>query len=264
MLKCHFAGLSDIGFHRNENEDYISVVSLDDNNTFSILADGTHSIKNFPQPAHIVINEIVQSVQRAFSKDKNAFISNAEIFIEEAFHSANNTLMALKIADEERLSGFAASVSCCFISENNDITYVHSGNTRIYRIRKMKNNSVNLKQLTSDHTKAQNLVDKGLITEEDYHIHPDRLIINGGLGVHPTPKIQSMTTTIKAGDIIFLTTDGIHYAIKPEPMMSLILESNNCDDAAQTLITTAKFLEYQDNMSVIVIYVTEKENLPIK
>lgn len=50
-----------------------------------------------------------------------------------------------------------------------------------------------------------------------------------------------------------MTTDGIHYAIRPEPMASLVLENSNFDEACVTLCDAAESLEYNDDYSAILI-----------
>ena len=52
-----------------------------------------------------------------------------------------------------------------------------------------------------------------------------------------------------------MTTDGIHYAIRPEALSDIVLQSGSCADAAKSLIEAAKLEKYADNMSVIVAYV---------
>lgn len=259
MLNCQFSGLSDIGTNRKKNEDYISVVSLDKNNTLAIIADGTGSMDNLPQPAHIAVNEIVNILKREFAEDKSIFKENSEIFIKEAFLSANSVLCALKVANEELYSGFAVSASCCFISDENRITIIHCGNTRVYRIRKSADNKADIRQITTDHTKAQKKLLKKEITYEEYHMDPERLIMTSGLGIVAEPEIQALTIDIRPKDIIFLSTDGVHNAIKMDSLNELIIQSANCDEAAKSLIKGAKMLKYPDDASVIVMFVDDTQ-----
>ena len=100
------------------------------------------------------------------------------------------------------------------------------------------------------------MVLSGLITEEQYYTHLDRLVLTSGLGVLPKPRIQILEDiSLKKDDIILMTTDGIHYAIRPEALSDIVLQSGSCADAAKSLIEAAKLEKYADNMSVIVAYV---------
>jgi serine/threonine protein phosphatase PrpC len=109
-------------------------------------------------------------------------------------------------------------------------------------------------QLTYDHTKAYDAYLSGKLTTEQYHTHPDRLSLTSGLGIFTDPQIQTMTNKIKNGDIIVMTTDGIHYAIKENAIRDIVLRSENTSGAAQSLILAAREMKYEDNMSAMVLY----------
>lgn len=52
-----------------------------------------------------------------------------------------------------------------------------------------------------------------------------------------------------------MTTDGIHYAIRPEALSDIVLQSGTCSDAAKSLIEAAKIEKYPDNMSALIAYI---------
>ena len=80
------------------------------------------------------------------------------------------------------------------------------------------------------------------------------MIITGGLGVVVDPIIQTYSGKIKDLDFLLMTTDGIHYAVRPEPMAELVIRSEKSEDAVNSLVTAAKSLQYNDNMSAIVVF----------
>ena len=50
----------------------------------------------------------------------------------------------------------------------------------------------------------------------------DRLVLTSGLGILPEPKLQILDNlSIKKNDILLMTTDGIHYAIRPEALSDI-------------------------------------------
>ena len=130
----------------------------------------------------------------------------------------------------------------------------HTGNTRLYLIRN-KNGTTGIRQLTTDHTAARELLDRNSITEEEYYVHHERNRLTSALGFVSSPQIQVMSANVKENDILLLTTDGIHYAVRPEVMLEIVIGSDNCGKAVENLIYAAKTQEYNDNMSAAVIYV---------
>lgn len=254
ISKFLYGGLSDVGYKRELNEDYLSIIELDDDTLFAIIADGAGSKTTTMQPASIVCHEINQIIKRIFEQDKETFLTNGELILNEAVLAANRVLGAFKIANEELYSGFGASVTCCLLTSDNQIIFTHSGNTRLYIIRVNKDGGLSIKQLTQDQTKGNQLVHEGLLTLDQYHAHPDRLVITGGLGMAVEPVLQSYTGKIRDNDFLLMTTDGIHYAIRPEPMAEIVVRSEKCEDAVKALVDASKSLRYNDNMSAVVIF----------
>lgn len=245
-----YAGLSDIGIGKEKQEDYILVEELDKDNLLAIIADGTQSIEGHVKPAMLVSLEIKDMIQRIFHTNKELFLNHTNLFLKEAVFYANRILGAMKMGNEELYAGYAVSLTVCIFSEKNKVCFAHSGNTRLYVIRKGK-----MMKLTTDQTKADQLWKEGIIkTKEEYYISPDRLVITGGLGLAAEPEIITKSGKMSDGDIYLLTTDGIHYAINEKAMKTLVLEGANVDGACQNLITGAKEdIGYPDNMSVITI-----------
>lgn len=255
MQNYLYSGISDVGYNRETNEDYINLIELDDTTLFAIICDGAGSKCSGIQPAAIVGNSIIEAIRRVYAANKTLLLEHAELFLSEALLSANQILGAFRKGNEEMYAGFASGVTCCLCADNGNLAFAHTGNSRLYLIRNNpKKKAPVLKQLTRDHTKAQRLLDDGLITSEHYHTHPDRLLITSCLGLTSEPTIQLYSGRLKKEDILLLTTDGIHYSIIPDAIMQLVVASQNCDSAARALVDASKMQKYPDNMSAAVIW----------
>ena len=249
MKKYSIAATTDIGVSRERQEDYIFFKELDEKNLFCVIADGTGSRPSIPQPASIICLEIGNFIQTMWKNKKKDFCLDPKFYMKLAMLIANKVIGAFKMGNEELYSGFAASVTCCLFTENNQIFIAHCGNTRVYMLR----NGV-LTQLTKDYTKANELLNMGKITKEEYYVHADRLLITNGIGLVTEPEIQLRAGRIKDDDIILMTTDGVHYAIQPQAMAEIILKSQDCEMAAYNLVDAAKnIIKYPDNMSAMVL-----------
>lgn len=251
MNKYSIAATTDIGVSRERQEDFIFFKELDEKNIFCVIADGSGSRPSVPQPASIISLEISDFIQTMWENKKKDFCSDPRFYMKMAMLAANKIIGAFKMGNEELYSGFAASVTCCLFTENNQIFIAHCGNTRVYMLR----NGV-LTQLTKDYTRANELLNEGKITKEEYYVHADRLIITNGIGLVVEPEIQLLAGRIKDNDIILLTTDGVHYAIQPQAMAEIILKSQDCETAAYNLVDAAKnIIKYPDNMSAMILCV---------
>ena len=225
-MALYFCGAtSDIGVGRELQEDFVQLCELDDNNLFCVIADGTGSMPQRPQPAAIVAMDIVENIKDTFEQQKDLLLSCPGFFIRKAMQDANRILGAFQMGNEELFSGYSASLTCCLFMENKRITIGHAGNTRFYL---MRNAQLNL--ITHDHTKAFQLLSEGKIDKETYYVHDDRLKLTSGLGKIIDPKIEIFNGQMKDTDIVLMTTDGIHYALRPDAMTEIIFDY--CPDTA--------------------------------
>lgn len=127
----------------------------------------------------------------------------------------------------------------------------YSGNTRLYIIR---NGKVNL--ITHDHTQAYELLQEGKIDSETYYVHDGRLKLTSGIGKIINPRIDTISGKLQEQDLVLMTTDGIHYALRPDAMSEIILNSPpEGTEATNALVNAAKnIVKYPDNMSAMLIY----------
>ena len=130
-MALYFCGAtSDIGVGRELQEDFVQLCELDDNNLFCVIADGTGSMPQRPQPAAIVAMDIVENIKDTFEQQKDLLLSCPGFFIRKAMQDANRILGAFQMGNEELFSGYSASLTCCLFMENKRITIGHAGNTR--------------------------------------------------------------------------------------------------------------------------------------
>ncbi len=248
----NIGGTLDIGYSVEKQEDYFAFKELDDENMFVVIADGTGSVNESLQPAPLVVGDITDTITKIYKEDKDFFMSKPDILIKYAMFGANKLLGAFKMGNEQMYSGYAASVSCLLLTKGENgksrINIGHSGNTRIYLLR-----DGNLKQMTEDHTKARELQSEGVLTQETYYLSPDRLKITSGLGLVTDPVIQTLSGKIRDTDIILMTTDGIHYAIREQYIPQIVLQSMNCEEAASLLTSAARTTKFPDNATAVVI-----------
>lgn len=256
MNKYMIGAEIDIGYERENQEDFVEFKELDEDNLLCVIADGSGSRPQYPQPAAIVVLDIIENIEKIFNNKKEVFLNDPLYFLKDAMLRSNTILGAFKMGNEEIYSGYASSVTCCLLTQDQQFYIAHAGNTRAYLLRNGQ-----ILQLTRDQTKGWELVDEEKITVETYHVHPDRLKLTSGIGMIVDPDIQLFNGKIKPNDLFFLSTDGIHYAIQPEAIKKIILESQSPEAAAANLVDAAKnVIKYPDNMSAVIIIERKDES----
>ncbi len=112
-----------------------------------------------------------------------------------------------------------------------------------------------IKQLTRDHSLVQELVDRGMITEEERRFHPRRNVIRRALGSSAVTgvDVDECRGGIKAGDSFVLCSDGLHGLVEDEDIRCTVTAADHAQDAADTLVQIALDAGGTDNISVIVV-----------
>lgn len=242
----------DIGVGRKLQEDYVRFQEFG-GDLLAVVADGTGTTDDYLQPAVLAVNNILKDVSLMVEKHSVLFNQDPLFFLEQAMLNANRMIGMLKLANEERYSGYMASVSTLFLTEKGEFYYAHAGNTRIYLLR-----ANNLLQLTEDHTVGMQKIAEGVMQESLYYTHEDRLKLTSGIGFADQPQIYLNQGKIKNNDILIMTSDGIHYALLPDVMVRTILESESVVNAAENLVYLAvNEVHYPDNMAAVIIGATE-------
>ena len=251
-----YGGLTDVGWKRELNEDYINIAELGDDCLFFAVADGAGSKNaNMLQPASIAIRESLDFIRRTHTSSPSLLKENASFFLNESLMIANRVISAFKVANEELYSGFGATMTVGLVFDDNTMVFGHIGNCQLMLLRRSKKGDVYTPHiLTVEQTKAKEQLDEGIIRDDMYWTHPDRLIITGALGMTTEPEIQTFEMKLRAYDFVVLTSDGIHLGITPEGIAKVVIESDNCDLAVRNLIAAAKQEQVCDNMSSIILF----------
>ena len=233
------------------NEDYILFNENDfDDNLYVCIADGSGSKESTFRPSSIASHQTETFLKRIYQKNKSLLMEQVRFFMEEAFLSANDALIAFKLGDEQGRLNYATSLTAAFIQRNGVLTLAHAGNTRLYVIRDEK-----VLQVTKDHTEGQKLVDAGDISAESYYTAIERLSLYNGIGISSKPIVQTMQLQLRKNDVVVMTTDGIHYAYKKEAFFDILMNTETMDEAVDEMIQTAlKLKVYPDNISANIIW----------
>jgi len=134
----------------------------------------------------------------------------------------------------------------------------HVGDSRIYKI---DNNKID--QLTTDHTKVQEMLDQGILTKEEAEHYPSRSVLARALGVEQKVKVDIInTTTLNHGQTFILCSDGLAKVTKDE--IFEIVKSNATQDVCRMLINLANERGGKDNVTVQVIKISFDKPVLVK
>ncbi|MFN7509252.1 MAG: Stp1/IreP family PP2C-type Ser/Thr phosphatase [Betaproteobacteria bacterium] len=127
----------------------------------------------------------------------------------------------------------------------------HTGDSRLYRLR-----GGELAQITRDHSFSQELLDAGMVTEEEARLLPAKNLVTRALGAGAEVEPEVHEYDVAEGDVLLLCSDGLTEMVGSHEMAGLL---NACQpdlaEAARRLIDMANEAGGRDNISVVLVRV---------
>jgi protein phosphatase len=135
-----------------------------------------------------------------------------------------------------------------------DLVIGHVGNSRAYLCRGNE-----LKQLTTDHTLAQALIDAGVANRDDPATRSMRHVLTAAIG-SPGERINPQVETFKlnSGDRILLCSDGLTGIVNDKTIADVLRDSTSSENACQTLIDLALAAGGVDSITAVVAFVSSR------
>ena len=166
-----------------------------------------------------------------------------------------NEKLGASVAQHSELAGMGTTFSGMFVN-GTSVSIGHIGDSRIYLAR----DGV-VKQITSDHTFVQRLVDTGRITEEEALVHPRRSVLMRVLGdVEQFPEVDLETFETKPGDRWMVCSDGLSGVVPEGLMHRIMLSESSVQEATDLLVGEALEFGAPDNVTVVLVDVLDAKD----
>ncbi len=127
-----------------------------------------------------------------------------------------------------------------------------AGDSRIYRLRDGR-----LEQLTHDHSLVQELIDRGKLSPEEAAGHPGANVITRAVGADDELCVDVARYDLEPGDRFLLCSDGLYREIT-DAEFAAHLASHEVEQASMSLLNLALKRGARDNVTLIVVQVTER------
>ena len=122
------------------------------------------------------------------------------------------------------------------------------GDSRVYRYVDGR-----LRLVTVDHSEVRELVDAGLITEEEATRHPLRNVVTRSLGSEPGPTPDVWVFPPHPGERFVICSDGLSGELPLDRIHQLVAEHDDPQQCAEALVSAAVDAGGRDNVSVVVV-----------
>lgn len=169
-----------------------------------------------------------------------------------AARAANRAVWDRAQSDPDLRGMGTTLVALAFVDEQERLAIANVGDSRAYRWRDGR-----LEQLTTDHNLVQELLDEGLVTEEEAPFHPQRNVVTRALGVDPDVDVDVIEVVPRRGDRFLLCSDGLGLEVEEEEVSSVLGRLADPDAAAHELVREARENGGKDNITVVVVDVVD-------
>lgn len=236
-IPVHFqwtsASRTDVGSVRERNED--AVLDAPERGLWAV-ADGMggHAVGDY---ASRVVVETLSALPSPLDIDH--YLAAARQSLQTA-----NRLIQVEAANR-RVFRIGSTVAL-LLAHGGFCAYLWAGDSRIYLCREG-----HLRQLTRDHSQAEQMRAQGLLQDDEEPPQLARNTITRAVGAAQTLEIEEKTEALRDGDIFLLCSDGLSNVLRNDEITRILL-SESCREAVETLVNRALALGSRDNISAVV------------
>lgn len=139
------------------------------------------------------------------------------------------------------------STLAVLLAHDRHFACVWSGDSRIYLVRGGR-----ITQVSRDHTEAQDMIERGLLTVEEARTWPRRHVITRAIGVHDRPELEIDHGELESGDVFVLCSDGLTDHVRDEEILRATIH-DGAQAACDALLALTLERGASDNVTVIVV-----------
>ncbi len=210
---------------------------------FFAVCDGMGGEDN-GEAASLYAVSVMKEYQKAFRKD---FEEAVQAYVEAANERICQDMRAMSVR-------MGSTVAGLYI-KNGVARSFNCGDSRVYL-----QHEGQLFMITHDHTRAQQLVDAGLLAPEEMNSHKGKHQLTLHLGIYPeecviTPYISSPFEVV-SGDMILICSDGVTDMLTDEDINRIIDPEKSAEKNAIEIVEWALERGGRDNTTAVVIAVS--------
>jgi serine/threonine protein phosphatase PrpC len=236
LTRWRYAAATDTGLVRETNQDAIFV-----DDVLALVADGMGG----HAAGEVASILTVETVRDLFQSDSTVD------GLSHAIETANRRVIEDARQHPERF-GMGTTVIAVGLTHDSvgviSPTLFNVGDSRAYQLRDGA-----LRQLSDDHSVAEEWVRMGRLTPDEALTHPRRHQLTRALGVDESIDIDISSIAAMPGDRILLCSDGLSNELPPETLAELAGGSESLEESVNELVSAARNAGGRDNISVVLL-----------
>ncbi len=212
-----------------------------------IVADGMGGHEGGQRASDLAVrltaHWILERIYQPFLLDPNRSAGQQPIndVLVEAAVAANS-----KVREECPRGG--TTLTCTFVLGTNAFI-AHVGDTRAYLI---SHNTI--RQITTDHSLVNRLIELGQITPEEALTHPQRNVLYRALGRPGSLEVDTYLQSLPLNSSLLLCSDGLWGVISEQEILSVVNAASSPQVACRQLVALAAE-RGDDNITAVLVQV---------
>ncbi len=245
MVSLRTGHVSVTGNYRENNEDSCYI---DRQQRLFIVADGMGGQSAGERASALAVELIPKRIEQLLDFEKANAKTVGEA-LEKSITHANSEIIALSEV-EPGLRNMGTTV-VMMVRVADRFFFIGVGDSRAYELRAGK-----LRQLTTDHSVTQALLDTGTISPEEAKTHRYRNVLYKYIGSRDGASGATVTEIVpRPGDRFMLCSDGLNDGLDASEIARVLQSSNDPQDVAEKLVKAALDAGSRDNVTCIVVIV---------
>lgn len=253
MLRAY--GVTDKGRIRPTNEDCFAI---QEELGLCVIADGMGGHNAGEVAARLAVDTVVDFVRErsaSLSGERDAtawpfgydsVLSADGNLLRTAIHLANVQILETAMSDDH-YAGMGTTIVAARIAEGR-LSVAHVGDSRLYvfadgRLQPMTLDDSWMVTVLAHDPKADPLL---------LQHHPMRNALTNVVGARPHTDVHVVESPLAGGELLLLTTDGVHGVLDEHRMVELLQDDDEPRDIARSLIASALVRGSRDNCTVVV------------
>jgi len=188
----------------------------------------------------------VDTLAREFRTEAKPKLTDPDLFLFRGLARAHGAIV--QEAERLDLHDTPRTVAVACVVQDGYLYWSHVGDSRLYLIRRGR-----VIARTKDHSRVQQLVDKGRIRKEAALAHPERNVLTRCLGSDHAPRLEPTSSArLAKDDVVMLCSDGLWGSLSERQLLNG-LEGKDLSVALADLAALAEASAGAqcDNVSVI-------------
>ena len=240
-MKCSHSARTDVGRHREHNEDDYGVgegTHVTERGHLFVVCDGMGGHEAGEVASRIAVESILSTFYADANDDRGEALS-------VALDYANTNIF-----NEGSQSGISmGTTGVAAVIHRDECIIANVGDSRAYLIRKGA-----IRQISRDHTLINEQIAAGMITNADAEKMLYKHVITRALGHQPDVIVDTFRFAVLPNDIVLLTSDGLINHLNDDEILAVSTQ-HSLVDSVDRLVDMANERGGNDNTTVLMVRV---------